>query len=161
MSHKKRPIDPKLYYDLNYKAISTLTTATTHAKPTEELGHDRLKDSKLTDMTSQNMVKRVKLEFSKQEVELNTKAASFVKITPQARARLDKIPNKLGPYECKLCRVVFTSAFELAMHNCPCIFHSEYKCTECDKVFNSPANLGNYYLIKINFLEFSLNLTNV
>ena len=81
--------------------------------------------------------------FTKQEVELNNKAAKFVKITPQTRAKLERIPNKIGPYECKLCRVVYASAFELAMHNCPQIFHLEYKCSECDKVFNSPANLGN------------------
>ena len=98
-------------------------------------------DSKLTDMNI-NSQQIVKHSFSKQEVDLNTNAASFVKITPQARAKLDKIPNKIGPYECKLCKVVYASAFDLAMHNCPCIFHSEYKCSDCDKVFNSPANLG-------------------
>ena len=41
--------------------------------------------------------------FSRNEVELNSIAASFVEITPQSRAKLAKIPNKIGPYECRLC----------------------------------------------------------
>lgn len=65
--------------------------------------------------------------FSKSEVALNSIAASFVEITPQAKARLEKIPNKIGPYECKLCKVVYVDAFELAMHNCPRVVHMEYK----------------------------------
>lgn len=66
--------------------------------------------------------------FSKNEVALNSIAASFVDITPQARARLEKIPNRIGPYECKLCKVIYKDAFELAMHNCPRVIHMEYKC---------------------------------
>ena len=66
-------------------------------------------------------------QFTKNDVVLNSLAASFVEITPQARAKLDKIPNKIGPYECKLCKIVFQDAFELAMHNCPRVVHLEYK----------------------------------
>jgi hypothetical protein len=65
--------------------------------------------------------------FSRNEVELNSIAASFVEITPQSRAKLAKIPNKIGPYECRLCKVVYEDAFELAMHNCPRVVHIEYK----------------------------------
>ena len=65
--------------------------------------------------------------FSKDEVNLNKIAASFVQITPQARAKLAKIPNKIGPYECKLCKVVYADAFQLAMHNCPRVVCIEYK----------------------------------
>lgn len=97
-------------------------------------------DSKLSKHTSKKTKKN--FVFSKQEVELNNQAASFVKITPQTRAKLERIPNKIGPYECKLCNVIYSSAFELAMHNCPKIYHLEYKCSECNKVFNSAANLG-------------------
>lgn len=111
------------------------------SKLKKEKSHKRnrlmMKDSKLP-----NPKQRSKHIFTKQEVELNNNASTFVKITPQTRAKLERIPNKIGPYECKLCKVVYSSAFTLAMHNCPRIFHLEYKCTECDKVFNSPANLG-------------------
>ena len=65
--------------------------------------------------------------FSKSEIELNSIAASFVEITPQARAKLQRIHNKIGPYECKLCKVVYGDAFELAMHNCPRVVHIEYR----------------------------------
>lgn len=68
-----------------------------------------------------------KTGFSKNEVTLNSIAASFVEITPQARAKLEKIPNRIGPFECKLCKVVYKDAFELAMHNCPRVVHIEYK----------------------------------
>jgi hypothetical protein len=105
--------------------------------------------------------KRAKQLFSKQEAELNIKAASFVKITPQAKDKLEKIPNRIGPYECKLCKVIYSSAFDLASHNCPYIFHCEYKCSECDKVFNSPANLGNFILRYKLLLFFCLVLSNL
>lgn len=47
--------------------------------------------------------------------------------TAQARAKLQKIVNNIGPYECKLCKHVYEDAFELAMHNCPRVVHLEYK----------------------------------
>lgn len=67
------------------------------------------------------------MSFSKSEVALNSIAASFVEITPQSRARLERIPNRIGPFECKLCKVVYKDAFELAMHNCPRVVHIEYR----------------------------------
>lgn len=57
----------------------------------------------------------------------NSLAASFIEITPQARARLARIPNRIGPFECKLCKVVYNDAFELALHDCPRVVHMEYK----------------------------------
>jgi hypothetical protein len=69
----------------------------------------------------------IRTQFTKNDVVLNSLAASFVEITPQARAKLEKIPNKIGPYECKLCKIVYQDAFELAMHNCPRVVHLEYK----------------------------------
>jgi len=86
-----------------------------------------------------------KLKFTHQEIELNNKAAKYVQITSQSIAKLDKIENKLGPYECKLCRIVFSNAFELAMHKCAKIHHTLFTCDECNKVFNSSANLGKSY----------------
>lgn len=66
-------------------------------------------------------------KFTQDEVELNSIAASFVKITAETRAKLEAIPNHIGPYECKLCATVFKDAFELAMHNCPRVVNIEYK----------------------------------
>jgi hypothetical protein len=71
--------------------------------------------------------KQRNMAFSKEEIALNSVAASFVKITPQAKAKLERIPNKIGPYQCKLCKIVYKDAFELAMHNCPRVVHIEYK----------------------------------
>ena len=68
-----------------------------------------------------------KTSFTRNEVELNQVAGKFVDKTPQARAKLMKIINKIGPYECKLCKVVYEDALELAMHNCPRVVHIEYK----------------------------------
>lgn len=68
-----------------------------------------------------------KMSFSKSEVALNSIAASFVEITPESRARLARIPNRIGAFECKLCKYVYNDAFELAMHNCPRVVHIEYR----------------------------------
>jgi len=60
-------------------------------------------------------------------MELEKLAGNFVKITPETRAKLQSIPNLIGPYECKLCQVIYADAFELAKHNCPRVVHIEYK----------------------------------
>ncbi|KAF8567412.1 hypothetical protein P879_04676 [Paragonimus westermani] len=62
----------------------------------------------------------------------------------QVRARLARIPNLLGPYNCRLCGQEFEDAFKLAGHRCPCIAHTDYRCPECEKVFNCPANLASH-----------------
>ncbi|KAF7259531.1 hypothetical protein EG68_02732 [Paragonimus skrjabini miyazakii] len=62
----------------------------------------------------------------------------------QVRARLAKIPNLIGPYNCRLCGEEFGDAFKLAGHRCPCIAHTDYRCPECEKVFNCPANLASH-----------------
>ncbi|KAF5395167.1 hypothetical protein PHET_06689 [Paragonimus heterotremus] len=62
----------------------------------------------------------------------------------RVRARLAKIPNLLGPYNCRLCGEEFGDAFKLAGHRCPCIAHTDYRCPECEKVFNCPANLASH-----------------
>ncbi|KAL3313910.1 hypothetical protein Ciccas_007480 [Cichlidogyrus casuarinus] len=71
-------------------------------------------------------------------------ANGFYEVTSEARQYLAKIKNRLGPYVCKLCDRLHTDAFELAQHQCPKILQTEYKCTECSKIFYCPGNLASH-----------------
>ena len=43
-----------------------------------------------------------------------------------------------------MCKELYGNAFELAQHRCPRIKNYEYRCPECGKVFNCPANLASH-----------------
>lgn len=69
---------------------------------------------------------------------------NIVEITEETKAELAAIKNVIGDYICKLCRLKFDDAFGLAQHRCACIVLLEYRCPECGKQFNCPANLASH-----------------
>ncbi|XP_022219588.2 zinc finger protein with KRAB and SCAN domains 8 [Drosophila obscura] len=69
---------------------------------------------------------------------------NIVEITEETKAELAAIKNVIGDYVCRLCRIRFEDAFGLARHRCACIVLLEYRCPECGKQFNCPANLASH-----------------
>ncbi|KAH8398745.1 hypothetical protein KR222_002531, partial [Zaprionus bogoriensis] len=69
---------------------------------------------------------------------------NIVEITEETKAELAAIKNVIGDYVCRLCRIRFDDAFGLARHRCACIVLLEYRCPECGKQFNCPANLASH-----------------
>ena len=69
---------------------------------------------------------------------------NIVEVSDEVRQELAAIPNVIGGYGCKLCKIEFEDAFGLAQHRCQCIVLLEYRCPECGKRFNCPANLASH-----------------
>lgn len=49
-----------------------------------------------------------------------------------------------GEFACSLCRGVFPDPIGLASHCCPGIELLDYRCDQCEKTFNCPANLASH-----------------
>lgn len=69
---------------------------------------------------------------------------NIVEVTEEIKAEIAAIPNVIGAYICKLCEIEFEDVFGLARHRCSCIVLLEYRCPECGKRFNCPANLASH-----------------
>lgn len=69
---------------------------------------------------------------------------NVVEVTDEAKEEISNIPNVIGNYICKLCRNEYEDVFGLARHQCACIILLEYRCPECSKLFNCPANLASH-----------------
>lgn len=69
---------------------------------------------------------------------------NVVEVTDEAKEEISNITNVIGNYICKLCRNEYDDVFGLARHQCACIILLEYRCPECSKLFNCPANLASH-----------------
>lgn len=69
---------------------------------------------------------------------------NVVEVTDEAKEEISNITNVIGNYICKLCRNEYDDVFGLARHQCACIVLLEYRCPECSKLFNCPANLASH-----------------
>ena len=87
--------------------------------------NNKVKNNKIITQSFLNAKERNK--FTNDEIMLNSVASNYVQITDEAKYKLSKIVNCIGPYECKLCKIIYNDAFELAMHNCPRVVHYEYR----------------------------------
>jgi hypothetical protein len=89
--------------------------------------NNNVKNNKVINQHCSNSKERNVNKFTNDEIMLNSVASNYVQITDEAKYKLSKIVNCIGPYECKLCKIVYSDAFELAMHNCPRVVHYEYR----------------------------------
>lgn len=69
---------------------------------------------------------------------------NIVEVTEEAKAEIASLVDIIGSCVCRLCEKYFHDVFELAQHRCPCIVLLEYRCPECGKRFNCPANLASH-----------------
>ncbi|XP_018324939.1 insulinoma-associated protein 1a-like [Agrilus planipennis] len=144
----KLPVSPNTPPDLPTKKskiqITTTTTAvhqTKRTKATRKLNFDEDTSSPVSGTIIRELDPGETLVVRKGDID---PALNVVEVTEEAKAELAKIENHIGDYVCRLCRELYEDAFGLAQHRCSRIVHVEYRCPECDKLFNCPANLASH-----------------
>lgn len=123
------------------KKPKTTPTPTKRTKAIRKLNFDEDKSSPVSGTIIRELGPDETLVVRKGDID---PAFNVVEITEEAKAELAKIDNQIGDYVCRLCRELYEDAFGLAQHRCSRIVHVEYRCPECDKVFNCPANLASH-----------------
>lgn len=124
------------------KKIKYSTTTTSRkTKATRKLNFDEDNSSPVSGTIIRELGPDETLVVRKGDID---PAFNVVEVTEEAKAELAKIENNIGDYVCRLCRELYEDAFGLAQHRCSRIVHVEYRCPECDKVFNCPANLASH-----------------
>lgn len=123
------------------KKLSPQTTNARRSKITRKLNFDEDNSSPVSGTIIRELRPDETLVVRKGDID---PAFNVVEVTEEAKAELAKIENLIGDYVCRLCRELYEDAFGLAQHRCSRIVHVEYRCPECDKVFNCPANLASH-----------------
>lgn len=119
------------------------TSATTRNKATRKLKFDEETSSPVSGTIIRPLedITDGSVQYSNGDIDPKY---NIVEITEETKAELAAIKNVIGDYVCRLCRIKFDDAFGLARHRCACIVLLEYRCPECGKQFNCPANLASH-----------------
>lgn len=133
-THSSAPENPA-------KKSKPSSTPTKRTKVVRKLNFDEDKSSPVSGTIIRELGPDETLVVRKGDID---PAFNVVEVTEEAKAELAKIDNHIGDYVCRLCRELYEDAFGLAQHRCSRIVHVEYRCPECDKVFNCPANLASH-----------------
>lgn len=138
----KRPLPtPVSLPEQPTKKTPKVSSTTKRNKATRKLNFDEDKSSPVSGTIIRELGPDETLVVRKGDID---PAFNVVEVTEEAKAELAKIENHIGEYVCRLCRELYEDAFGLAQHRCSRIVHVEYRCPECDKVFNCPANLASH-----------------
>ncbi|KAH8398059.1 hypothetical protein KR215_000432 [Drosophila sulfurigaster] len=127
---------------------TSTSTSTSSAKSTRNKATRKLKfDEETSSPVSGTIIRPLEditdgtMQYSNGDIDPKY---NIVEITDETKAELAAIKNVIGDYVCRLCRIKFDDAFGLARHRCACIVLLEYRCPECGKQFNCPANLASH-----------------
>lgn len=123
------------------KKVKITPVSTKKSKVTRKLNFDEDNSSPVSGTIIRELGPDETLVVRKGDID---PAFNVVEVTEEAKAELAKIENHIGDYVCRLCKELYEDAFGLAQHRCSRIVHVEYRCPECDKVFNCPANLASH-----------------
>lgn len=137
----KRPVCTPAEPEVPAKKTKGTPTPTKRTKAIRKLNFDEDKSSPVSGTIIRELGPDETLVVRKGDID---PAFNVVEVTEEAKAELAKIDNHIGDYVCRLCRELYEDAFGLAQHRCSRIVHVEYRCPECDKVFNCPANLASH-----------------